>query len=347
MFIRIKQWLALLGLAFLLVGCQDNDLYTLTLKGGTMGTFYQVKVIAPKSQLPDGKTLQSELDRELEQVNDEMSTYRPKSELSLFNRHQGNGAVAISDHLRTVVQEGLRIADLTNGSFDITVGPLVNLWGFGPTGRPDKVPSEKALEAARKEIGYQHLHLSDDGLSKDIPGLYVDLSGIAKGYGVDRVAAMLEAKGFSNYLVNVGGELSMHGHNDQNKPWRVAVEKPEYDGSQSVDRIVTPGDRAIATSGDYRNYFEENGVRYSHEVDPKTGHPIQNHVVSASVIDDNCMTADGFATAFMVMGRKASIQFAREHHMAVMIIEKTAEGYAEYYTPEFKSFLVNPKGTKE
>ncbi|MFM2482241.1 FAD:protein FMN transferase [Celerinatantimonas sp. YJH-8] len=341
MSIQLKQWLAFLGLAFLLLGCQKHeDLYTLTLKGGTMGTFYQIKVVAPKDKLPDGQTLQALVDKELEQVNDEMSTYRPQSELSLFNSQQTTQVVPISDHLRTVVTEALRISGLTGGAFDITVGPLVNLWGFGPTGRPDKVPSPEKLSAAEKEIGYHHLHLSTEGWQKDIPGLYVDLSGIAKGYGVDRVADLLKAQGFHNFLVNVGGELRQQGHNDQNEPWRVAVEKPRYNGSQAVERIVTPGDRAIATSGDYRNYFEENGIRYSHEIDPKTGHPIQNRVVSASVIADNCMTADGFATAFMVMGRKASIDFATAHKMAVMIIEKTDEGYAEFYTPEFKQYLV-------
>ena len=168
----------------------------------------------------------------------------------------------------TVVKEAMRLNGLTLGALDVTVGPLVNLWGFGPEARPDVVPTDEELAARRANIGIEHLTVDGNKLSKDIPNLYVDLSTIAKGWGVDVVANYLQATGIQNYMVEVGGEMRLKGLNREGVPWRIAIEKPTVD-SRGIQEIIEPGDMAVATSGDYRNYFESNGVRYSHIIDPK------------------------------------------------------------------------------
>lgn len=336
----IKSWLALIGLAFLLAGCDKApQFHTLKLQGNTMGTYYVVKVVGNPDQLPDGATLQQTIDTELKAVNATLSTYSPQSEISLFNKAKQTDAIKISAPMQTVVSEALRIAKLSDGAFDPTVGPLVNLWGFGPQQKPEKIPSSEVLEATLADVGYQNLSLTSAGLAKAKPDSYLDFSAIAKGYGVDRVAELLASLGHHNYLVEIGGELRLKGHNDRGTPWRIAVEKPLYDGSQAVELVITPGDQGVATSGDYRNYFEENGVRYSHTINPATGRPIDNKVVSVTVVADTSMTADGLATAFTVMGVEKTLAYAEQANVAVMVIEKGADGFTEHHSQAFKPLL--------
>lgn len=330
----LRVWLALFGLAFF-VSCTPAP-QQISVSGETMGTTYHIRyVTANPNHSPE--RVKERVDAVLEQVNSQMSTYDPNSELSLFNQRQTTDPVVISRSLETVVRRALEIGAETNGLLDVTVGPLVNLWGFGPLGRPERVPSEEQLQAIRKQIGYQYLTVENHQLTKAIPDLYVDLSTIAKGYGVDRVAVLLEQMEIKNYLVEIGGEMRMRGTKPGEQPWRIAVEQP-VSLDRAVQRIIEPGNNAVATSGDYRNYFEEDGVRYSHIIDPRTGYPIQHNLVSVTVISETCMDADAYATALTVMGAEQALAFANQKGLAVLLVTRENDQFKEYTSTAFKRF---------
>ncbi|WP_181135853.1 FAD:protein FMN transferase [Psychrosphaera saromensis] len=329
-------WLALMGLAFLVSCTQETKVEPILLQGKTMGTTYNIKIVTTDSF--DPAQLQSQIDALLVQVNQEMSTYIPDSELSLFNSSKSLEAIEISDGLKRVVKEAIRLGKLSNGKLDVTVGPLVNLWGFGPEHRPDVIPTDEVLNATKKRIGLDKLSLNGNLLSKSIPDLYVDLSTIAKGYGVDVVADFIESQGFVNYLVEIGGEMRLKGTKAGGEAWHVAIEKP-VDNERKIQQIIVPNDNAVATSGDYRIYFEDNGVRYSHIIDPHTGKPINHKLVSVTVIHPSSMTADGLSTAMMVMGPEQAYEFAKQHNLAVYLISKTDDGFKEQATVQFEQFL--------
>ncbi|WP_237583285.1 FAD:protein FMN transferase [Photobacterium halotolerans] len=327
----------LLVMTLVVSGCSEQR-QLIHLTGSTMGTYYSIKLIEQEG-LPSEVALQKEIDRRLERVNDQMSTYREDSELSQFNQHRSSEPFAVSADTATVVQEAIRLSKLTDGALDVTVGPLVNLWSFGPEARPDVVPTDEELNARRQEVGIEHLKVQGNALVKDLPGLYVDLSSIAKGYGVDVVADYIASLGVNDYLVEIGGEIRLKGKNLEGVPWRIAIEKPTEDGSRSIQEVVEPGEMAVATSGDYRNYFEENGVRYSHLINPITGKPITNHVVSVTVMHPKCMTADALATAFSVMGEEKAIALANQENWPVLLIVSTDEGFKEYASDAFTTYM--------
>lgn len=251
--------------------------------------------------------------------------------------------MVVSRDTARVVTEAIHLGRESRGALDVTVGPLVNLWGFGPDARPTKIPSEELLTQTRQKTGLGNLHVitsvDADTLRKDIPDLYVDLSAIAKGFGVDKVAEYLESMGSRNYLVEIGGELRINGVNGKGHPWRVAIEKPTANAS-SVQEVIVAGDNGIATSGEYRNYYEMDGQRFSHTIDPMTGKPIQHRMVSVTVVHPSCMTADGLATVFMVLGPEKSLAYAKERGLAIFVITKTADGFEEAYSDAFKQYLV-------
>lgn len=332
----MKTWLVAFASLMLLAGCEQPP-QQVHLSGPTMGTTYNIKYIVQDGQ-SSSQDLQTEVDRLLEQVNDQMSTYRKDSELSRFNQHQSTDPYEVSEQTATVVKEAIRLNQVTQGALDVTVGPLVNLWGFGPEARPEVVPSDEELAERKANVGIHHLSVDGNKLSKDLPHLYVDLSTIAKGWGVDVVADYLQSEGIHNYMVEVGGEIRLKGLNRDGVPWRIAVEKPTVD-ERSVQEIIEPGDMAIATSGDYRNYFERDGVRYSHIIDPQTGRPIHNRVVSVTVLDKSCMTADGLATGLMVLGDKKGIEIAEQNQIPVFMIVKTDDGFKEVASSAFKPYL--------
>ncbi|MGL5006943.1 MAG: FAD:protein FMN transferase [Plesiomonas sp.] len=340
MLVKTKQWLALVGLAFFLSGCNDSTSNEqVNLQGQTMGTYYSIKYLNQKD-LPAQDAVQAEIDKRLELVNDQMSTYRPTSELSRFNSSTAvNTPFAVSADTAKVVREALRINQVTHGALDVTVGPLVNLWGFGPEGRPDKVPSDDELAKRRARIGIQYLSVQGDALVKGIPPLYVDLSSIAKGFGVDQVAEYLASLGIQNYMVEIGGEVRLKGHNAKDKPWRIAIEKPIAGTEQTAQEIIAPLNMAIATSGDYRNYFEQDGVRFSHTIDPRTGKPIQHKMVSITVIAPTCMEADGLSTGLNVLGEEEALKVANQHNIAAFMVIKTPEGFTEVASEAFKPYL--------
>lgn len=334
---RVKLVLAALAV-FILSGCfPSNDLarQEYHLQGNTMGTTYNIKVVG--ENLNAGK-LKQDIDVALKQLNQEMSTYIADSELSQFNKSNSLEPVKVSAGLARVIKEAIRLGNLSKGTLDVTVGPLVNLWGFGPGYRPETVPSDELLFATKAKIGLDKLTFDNGFLSKSIPELYVDLSTIAKGYGVDLVAELIEANGINNYLVEIGGEMRLKGFKHTGELWHIAIEKP-LSNERAVQQIIVPKDNAVATSGDYRIYFEADGRRFSHIIDPETGKPISHKLVSVTVIHPSSMTADGLSTAMMVMGEERALAFAEENDLAVYIIAKTDHGFVEQSTVKFMQYL--------
>lgn len=337
----IRIFLAVVAIGILLLAsCSDEQRPVVHLQGQTMGTTYNVKYLLNEAETNgvDAQTLQSEIDARLVEVNKLMSTYDPTSELSRFNQYRFTDNFNVSPDTLLVVNEALRLAKLSGGVLDVTVGPLVNLWGFGPTKRPEKVPSQADIDAIGEYVGFSKLFTTPTGLKKSHPMLYVDLSTIAKGYGVDEVASILEQYGIVDYLVEIGGEMRVRGERGDGSEWLIAIEKP-VTTERAVQKVVSIGTHAVATSGDYRNYYEDNGVRYSHLIDPTTGAPITHNLVSVTVIHSSSMTADGLATAFNVLGWDKAIEIAEQEQLAVFLIRRTADGFEEYASPEFDKLV--------
>ncbi|MDC5841736.1 FAD:protein FMN transferase [Vibrio europaeus] len=332
----MKKWLVAFASLLVLAGC-EKPAEQVHLSGPTMGTSYNIKYISAEG-IPSPEALQQEVDRLLEEVNDQMSTYRKDSELSRFNQLQSSESFEVSPQTVTVVKEAIRLNGLTQGALDVTVGPLVNLWGFGPEARPEVVPSDEELAARKAMTGIEHLSVEGNTLRKDIPNLYVDLSTIAKGWGVDVVADYIQSQGVKNYMVEVGGEMRLKGVNREGVKWRIAIEKPSTD-ERAIQEIIEPGDMAVATSGDYRIYFERDGVRYSHIINPQTGKPIRHKVVSVTVLDKSSMTADGLATGLMVLGEELGMQVANENNIPAFMIVKTQDGFKELASEAYKPFM--------
>ena len=332
----MKKWLVAFASLLILAGC-EKPAEQIHLTGPTMGTTYNIKYISGEG-IPAPDDRQKEVDRLLEEVNDQMSTYREGSELSRFNQHSTSEPFSVSTQTATVVKEAIRLNKVTLGALDVTVGPLVNLWGFGPEARPEIVPTDAELAERRAKTGIEHLQVSGNLLQKEIPSLYVDLSTIAKGWGVDVVADYIQSQGVVNYMVEVGGEMRLKGVNREGVPWRIAIEKPSVE-ERAIQEIIEPGDMAIATSGDYRNYFERDGIRYSHIINPETGKPISHKVVSVTVLDKSSMTADGLATGLMVLGEVKGMQVAQEHNIPVLMIVKTDDGFEELTSEAYKPFI--------
>lgn len=337
---RIPNWPAALLLAFLfLVGCSEQkQAEIVSYTGLTMGTTFTVKWVAKPEQ--SMQNIQSDITQALKEVNQTMSTYIKDSELSLFNQLPEGSSVNASAELIDILLLSQRISEESSGAFDVTVGPLVNLWGFGPDGRVIKAPSDDVITNLRHRVGYKNLsvELESRKITKQAD-LYVDLSAIAKGYGVDVVASVLEKHGIKDYLVEIGGELRASGLKPNNAEWRIAIESP-VTGEREVEKILSISNTGIATSGDYRNYFEENGIRYSHTIDPATGKPITHKLASVTVLRPTCAEADGLATAFMVMGEERAYEFAVKNKIDAFFIVKSDEGFKEYMTPGFDKRLV-------
>lgn len=310
-------------------------------QGVTMGTTYSVKVVKPlaSGEIADHEQLQTRIDNLLQEVNRQMSTFRPGSELSQFNQSQKTDWFPVSADLLDVITSALSIADLSNGAFDISVGPLVNLWGFGPEKKVLRIPEDDAILKRMQIIGFEKLSVrrNPPAIKKSISALYCDLSAIAKGFGVDKISRYLESLGFENYMVEVGGEVRAKGHNRKGLVWRIGVRAPS--GTSEIQKIVEIKDCAIATSGDYFNYFEENNVRYSHTIDPRTGRPITHKLASVTVIHHSCAMADGLATAINVLGPDMGYDFALTQGFAVFMIVKSDEGFFEKMTPDFEKYI--------
>ena len=305
-----------------------------------MGTQYHVKVALPPERETDLPALKDGILQTLREIDGLMSTYKPDSELSRFNRSKSTDWFELSPLTFEVVQRSMEISNTTGGAFDVTVGPLVNLWGFGPEKRANKVPTKAEVNRIRRTVGYKLLGLRNDppAIRKRNPDLYVDLSAIAKGYSVDRVAEFLLSQNVRNFLVEVGGEIRINGVKPGGEGWRLAIEAPQ-DSQRQVHRVLKVTDVGMATSGDYRNYYEMDGKRFSHTVDPRTGYTINHTLASVSVLHESCATADALATAFMVMGTKKAKEYAVKHKIAAYFIERADGEFRTDYTPEFEQYL--------
>lgn len=330
---------ALLALAMaLLTGCTDGGprVAVHALSGTTMGTSYHIKVVAEASL--DKVALNQRIKTVLDRIESRMSTYRDDSELSQFNQAAPNQRFAISDETAGVVRRGLQISRQSDGAFDMTVGPLVNLWGFGPGAAVEQAPSQAAIDQQLQHIGYSAISVISEpsALRKSAPR-YLDLSAIAKGYAVDQVAELLTTD-YSGFMIEVGGELRLQGSKPGNVPWRIAIESPNA-SSRDIQRVIEVGDNAIATSGDYRNYFEQEGVRYSHTIDPATGRPINHRLASVTVVDPSCARADAMATALMVLGDVKGMALAKQQGFQAFFIVKADDGFIEKKTPGFERYI--------
>ncbi|PRQ03952.1 FAD:protein FMN transferase [Enhygromyxa salina] len=302
------------------------------LGGVTMGTTFSVVIAGDSLKLAPLERLQAQIDAELQAVNAEMSTYLPDSELSRFNAASAREPFHASAHLLEVVGVAKQINHASGGAFDVTVGPLVDAWGFGPDPGTRTELSDVQIAALRERVGDTKLELDPTAqtLRKTVDGLHVDLSAIAKGHGADRVAAQVEAAGYSDYMIEVGGEVRVRGSNPAGEPWRVGIERPTADaaGSRAVQAILPVRDVAVATSGDYRNYWERDGVRYSHTIDPRTGRPITHRLASVTVVHpESAALADGWATALNVLGPEQGLALAEQLGLAAYFLVRTDQGF--------------------
>ncbi len=311
--------------------------------GPTMGTRYAIS-LAHDSQgadwPPDVAEVQRQVDQRLAGINRLVSTYDPNSELSRFNRYDRADWFGVSSETAQVVAAALEIAERSSGAFDPTVGPVVNLWGFGPDKGRIEPPSEAAVAVALKKIGYQKVSVQIDppALKKSLPAIYLDLSGIAKGYATDAVSELLETLGFSNSMVEIGGEVRTRGCKTDGSPWRIGIEQPD-ERNRRVHASVRLVDAGMATSGDYRNFFEYQGVRYSHTIDPATGRPVRHQAAAVSIVASTAMEADGLATAVLVMGDQRGYDWCMEQGVSAMILVREGDEIVERSTPEFEKLL--------
>lgn len=327
----------------ILVGCSQPADDIIRISGPTMGTSYHILWVGQDQNAAAG--IQSQIDQRLAEINRSMSTYDPDSELSKLNQGRlpvtDDGWTVLSADLFAVLTDAAEIHSKSRGLFDITVGPLVNLWGFGPTPAADEVPSEAAIAAALAQTGPEAIELNTAASSVRLQKpLYIDLSAIAKGWAVDELADLLRAQGISRFMVEVGGEVHTSGVKPDGSLWRIAVERPgSMADARGVELVIEPGEMAVATSGDYRNYFEENGVRYSHTINPFTGRPIIHRLASVTVVHESAGMADGWATALNVAGPDVGMQLAEQEQLAVFMIVRADDGFYELASSRFRQLF--------
>ena len=331
----------LIMLCATLLGCDSATEPDHVFQGKTMGTVWRVTAsgLSPQQVAELPKLIQQRLDAD----DQELSTWKTDSWLSRFNQNPSTSPQPVSDNVATILTSALRVGRMTQGAMDITIGPLVNLWGFGPQAVPTHTPNPSQIVAAREKVGLQHLTLSEtlsgNYLRKDIPDLYVDLSTVGEGFAADHLARLMEQQGVSNYLVSVGGALISRGKHQDGQSWRVAVQKPT-DKVNQAQIVVDLQGHGISTSGDYRNYYELDGKRISHIIDPNSGQPIEHHLVSATVIATTALEADAWDTGLMVLGTQKAKALALQHHLAVYLITKQGDDYIGWASPTFETFIV-------
>ena len=296
-----------------------------------MGTQYAITIVNPGETQQE--TLKTSVDALLNSINVAMSTYVPESELSLINKNSSTQWIEISDALHTVLQAAVTVAEASGGAFDVTVGPLVNLWGFGPDRGASIVPDPSAVANASERVGTDKFEIraNPSALRKRHPEVYIDLSGIAKGYAVDRLAMLLQEHGYEDFLVDIGGELRAAGLNRNGTAWRIGIENPAAAGRE-IGQTIALTNTGLASSGNYRNYFESEGVRYGHTIDPKTGAPTRHRLASVTVLHPTAMLADAWATALMSLGFAAGLKVANEHELAALFFVAEADNWNSHAT---------------
>ena len=309
-------------------GCQaPASIEEYRFQGSSMGTTFEVKVVASVLPVQQQQAVREAIQAQLRDINGKMSTYLESSEISRLNRSRETTPHPLSRETFAVLEEALRISRMTRGAFDVTVGPLVNAWGFGPPPHPKALPTAAEIEQLKLRSGWAKIELDPlvSTIRKREPALYLDLSAIAKGYAVDRLSETLAELNLTRHMVELGGEVKTSGRNASGQPWQIAIEKPVSEG-RAFQRILPLENLAMATSGDYRNFHQTDGVPLSHTIDPRTGRPVRHALASVSVVDASCMRADGYATALMVLGESAGYRLAAGQDLAALFLVRTVEG---------------------
>lgn len=325
-----------------IAGCGFQKEILLT--GRTMGTTYHIKVVA--GYLTHTSRLQNKIDQRLKQINNSMSVFIQDSEISRFNAlNQAGKPVRVSDDFYGVMIMARELFRLTDGAWDGTVGPLINLWGFGDAGRQGGIPEKEKIFALKADVGFDLIEMDGENLlSKKNPAVRLNLSSIAKGFAVDEVEAVIKSQGIENCLVEIGGEVKASGRKLDGTRWKVGVNTPGKNSPlNQVYEALGLENKALATSGDYRNYFEKNGITYSHIIDPRTGSPVADTVVSVSVLSDSCAFADGLATAVMVMGVEKGLDLVNAlTGVECLIVVREAEGLlTDHVSNGFRHYLLS------
>ncbi len=331
----IIRTLGLLAILGVLAGCGNKEV---RFSGRTMGTVYHIKVVAP--YFKQTAYLKKEIEQRLREINRSMSTYIPDSEISRFNNAlQVDLPICISNDFYHVLTVSATLYHITQGAWDGTVRPLIALWGFDSSKKTERIPAQEEIDTVLQNIGFDKIIIKDNQcLIKKNPQIALDLGSIAKGFGSDQIAAMLRKQGFDNFLVEIGGEVYASGVRQDGQKWRIGVNTPLKEAAYNqVYKMVVLKNKALATSGDYRKFFVKNGQHYSHVLDPRTGYPVQNGVISVSVMADDCTFADGLATALMVMGYSDGLALVKRlDDVECLIVTQSENGRLNnYYSPGF------------
>ncbi len=329
----------ILLLALLTAACSIDNLEPQIL-GNTMGTTYSVQW---HPQDVSASQLKQKIDARLQAINAVMSTYDETSELSQFNQSRDTGWHAVDPTLAELVKLSSHIHQSSQGAFDITVGPLVNVWGFGPDQAEFSFPDAVEIQIAQRSVGAHHLMVRSNppALNKKIPDLYVDLSAIAKGYGVDEVAKIMDQAGVENYMVEIGGEVKSKGVGHHGDAWRVGIEAPNFERGK-IEEILALDNISIATSGDYRNFIEHKGQYYSHTINPTTGYPVTHNLGSITVAHQSAANADAWATALLVLGPELALTIADQQQLPILMITRELKGYKTTSNQYMRRYLHNP-----
>lgn len=340
----MRPLIALASLLFVSACLFDKEPDVLRLSGETMGTTFNITAIGDDL---DEAALGQAVQETLAQVNAKMSNWDPNSEVSTFSATDSTEPMPVSDEFAFVIEAANEVHEKSGGTFDVTLGPLIELWGFGPRKPEDPVPADAEIATALAQVGQARLLTLDSAagtLAKSDAGVGINLSAIAKGYGIDAVAAQLRDAGIENYMVEIGGDLVAMGENDKGESWRIGIEKPEAD-AQAIQLIVPLDNLGMATSGDYKNFFEQDGVRYSHIIDPVTGRPITHRTTSVTVLADDAMMADAWATAMLALGQEKGMEIAEKNKLAVFFISRDVTSGEEAYITVQSSAFKDALGT--
>ncbi len=334
-------WVSLVLIGLLgVAGCSSEEERPLEspvrFEGAIFGSFYQISIADPLTQ-GELSDIEEGFLAELQNVDKAMSTYREDSELVGFNQAPVGEWQLLSPDVIEVMAISQSVSEASQGAFDVTVGGLVNLWSFGPEAQPEEIPDDQTLEARLETVGSDALEVdADTRQARRTRDVFIDLSAVAKGYAADQVADYLNQQGFEHYLVNLGGDLVAQGYRDREEetPWRIGIEVPE-DGPQTAQLVLPLSNMTVATSGDYRNYFEQDSQRFSHIIDPRTGRPVTHGLASVSVFDDSNARADAWATALLVAGEQEGMAIAQANDLDVLMLVRDGEQWKSLASPGF------------
>jgi len=310
-----------------------------------MGSTYSIQYV-PAAQTPDSQRVKAEVETILAALDQQFSNWRSDSVVSRFNDLPAGACQALPEEMRRLLAYGEFLFRESGGAFDLTVQPLMNLWGFGPQSRGERLPDAGALARERARVGHQHLRMEGEKLCKDVAA-QLDFDSIVAGYAVDQVGDRLSALGIQAYLVEITGELRAVGRKPDGSPWRIALEVPSGASERQVERTIALDGYSVSTSGDYRNYFEEGGQRYSHTFDPRVGTPVKHALAAVTVVDPSALHADGLSTLLMVLGPEEGYAFAERHDLAAYFIVRQGQGFVARATPRFESLFPEQSKTKQ